>query len=208
MTGLNTLFFNAIKNRAYNTLNQLINLVDINITAPAPNAMLNADSTYSIVWNSNLVDSVVLQYAYVDSTTSSIVVTPIGGVMKNTNTYAFKVPNMSKNNVVIYVREFNAAKAPNMRVYDSLMVNFKQYVGLTENTTINHLVNMYPVPSTGVVNISLPAALKVLGIDVYDITGKLVEQTTSTQINLTQKGMYIVKVITNGGVATKRVIIE
>ena len=183
-------------------------VVDINITAPAPNAMLNADSTYSIVWNSNLVDSVTLQYVYFDSSTSSNIVTSMGSVTKNNNTYLFKVPNMSKNNVVIYVREFNAAKAPQMRAYDSVMVNFKQYVGLTENSTINHLVNMYPVPSTGVVNIALPATLKVLGVDVYDITGKLVEQTTSTQLNLTQKGMYIVKVITNGGVATKRVIIE
>ncbi len=183
-------------------------VVDINITAPAPNAMLNADSTYSIVWNSNMVDSVVLQYVYFDSSSSAIIVTPIVGAIKNNNIYSFKVPNMSKNNVVIYVREFNAAKAPQMRAYDSVMVNFKQYVGLTENSTINHLVNMYPVPSTGVVNIALPAALKVLGVDVYDITGKLVEQTTSTQLNLTQKGMYIVKVITNGGVATKRVIIE
>lgn len=183
-------------------------VVDINITAPAPNAMLNADSTYSIVWNSNMVDSVVLQYVYFDSSSSAIIVTPIVGAIKNNNIYSFKVPNMSKNNVVIYVREFNAAKAPQMRAYDSVMVNFKQYVGLTENSTINHLVNMYPVPSTGVVNIALPATLKVLGVDVYDITGKLVEQTTSTQLNLTQKGMYIVKVITNGGVATKRVIIE
>jgi endonuclease I len=180
----------------------------LKITAPAAGSLLHSDSTYSITWTSSNVDSVALQYVYFDSTTSSNVVTPIGGVIKNNNSFAFTVPQLSKNNVVIYVREFNPNKLPNLRAFDSVTVNFKQYVGLTENTSINHLVSMYPVPSSEVVNVFVPTYLKVNVVEVYDITGRLVNETTQTQLRFAQKGMYIVRVITNGGVATKRVIIE
>jgi hypothetical protein len=45
-------------------------------------------------------------------------------------------------------------------------------------------------------------------IEIFDVTGKLVNTTTSTQLNLNNTGLYIIKVTTQQGVATKRVVIE
>ncbi len=182
-------------------------VTSIGISAPADNADLKVDSTYSINWSSSYVDSVVVQYAYFDSSTSSRVASTIGP-LANTNTYSFTVPNLTSNDVTIYVKEHNPIKPLSAIAIDSVNVRFTRFVGLPENTSINHLVSMYPVPSKEVVSIFVPSYLKVNAVEVYDITGRLVNETTQTQLHFAQKGMYIVRVITNSGVATKRVIIE
>ena len=70
------------------------------------------------------------------------------------------------------------------------------------------MVSVYPVPSNGVVFVNMPSNIQLNKIEIFDVTGKLVDTTTSTQLNLNNKGLYIIKVTTQQGVATKRVVIE
>ncbi len=85
----------------------------------------------------------------------------------------------------------------------------------SENFELNN-VFVYPNPSNGIFNISL-GNLQPTGIEVYDLTGKIVyskkEITISnfeTNIDLTQvtQGIYYVKIIENNQSTVKRIIKE
>lgn len=85
----------------------------------------------------------------------------------------------------------------------------------SENFELNN-VFVYPNPSNGIFNISL-GNLQPTGIEVYDLTGKIVyskkEITISnfeTNIDLTQvtQGIYFVKIIENNQSTVKRIIKE
>lgn len=85
----------------------------------------------------------------------------------------------------------------------------------SENFELNN-VFVYPNPSNGIFNISL-GNLQPTGIEVYDLTGKIVyskkEITISnfeTNIDLTQvtQGIYFIKIIENNQSTVKRIIKE
>jgi hypothetical protein len=192
-----------------NALSGVFNVVKsaIDVTSPATDAQLMVDSSYTLTWTSAFVDSVIVNIEFKDSNNAIVVIPVSNGPIVNNNSYTFTVPANAPAMGGLYVRQAGAIM-PMYRSYDSVSVQFKKYVGLTENTSINHLVSMYPVPSSEVVNVFVPTYFKVNAIEVYDITGRLVNETTQTQLHFAQKGMYIIRVITNGGVATKRVIIE
>ncbi len=73
----------------------------------------------------------------------------------------------------------------------------------------NNLVNIYPNPSTGLVNIT---ATENSTIKVVDIAGRIVEEFSVNafeEINFTQSaGMYVVQVESNGNASTHKLIIK
>jgi hypothetical protein len=82
-------------------------------------------------------------------------------------------------------------------------------IGITEQGAVSW--NLYPNPANDVVYITLP--LGVHRLEVFDLTGRMVEQTT-TQGNLElsfadqPEGVYLVRLTTAGGEqSTRRVII-
>lgn len=82
-------------------------------------------------------------------------------------------------------------------------------IGITEQGTVAW--NLYPNPANNMVYITLP--LGVHRLEVFDLTGRMVEQTT-TQGNLElsfadqPEGVYLVRLTTDGGSqSTRRVII-
>jgi hypothetical protein len=82
-------------------------------------------------------------------------------------------------------------------------------IGITEQGTIAW--NLYPNPANDVVYISMP--IGVHGLEVFDLTGRMVEQTT-TQGNLElsfadqPEGVYLVRLTTAAGEqSTRRVVI-
>ena len=72
---------------------------------------------------------------------------------------------------------------------------------------------IYPNPAKNYINIELDASNQKTIIHIYDITGKLVYESSfiaSKRINTTDfnKGMYIVKVINNNSIKQKSIVIE
>jgi hypothetical protein len=88
-------------------------------------------------------------------------------------------------------------------------------VGINENILQSNLV-VFPNPSTGLFNLQVPASTRNYSVEVMDLTGKLVKQQTvtnnagTTQLNLngTAKGIYILKIASEGNVATRKLIVE
>lgn len=68
-------------------------------------------------------------------------------------------------------------------------------------------IRVYPNPTSGLLVIETATLQKV---EVYTITGILIETTDKNQINLSQysKGVYLVKISTDEGIALKKVILE
>ncbi|MBK0404382.1 T9SS type A sorting domain-containing protein [Adhaeribacter sp. BT258] len=87
--------------------------------------------------------------------------------------------------------------------------------GVKENILQSNVV-VFPNPSNGLFNLKVPATTRNYSVEVMDLTGKLIKQQTvtnnagTTQLNLngTAKGIYILKIASEGNVATRKLIVE
>ncbi|MFC5270637.1 T9SS type A sorting domain-containing protein [Adhaeribacter terreus] len=87
--------------------------------------------------------------------------------------------------------------------------------GIKENILQSNVV-VFPNPSNGLFNLKVPTTTRNYSVEVMDLTGKLVKQQTvtnnsgTTQLNLngTAKGIYILKIASEGNVATRKLIVE
>ncbi|SMC84403.1 T9SS type A sorting domain-containing protein [Moheibacter sediminis] len=90
-------------------------------------------------------------------------------------------------------------------------VNFSTegVMGVSDLTASN--VQIYPNPSTGIINVE---AKNASSIDVYDVTGKRVystsnvSQTTAINLSAYGKGIFVVKISEGKNVTTKKVVIK
>lgn len=195
-------------NSSVNALSASFRIVEpvINITAPADQSELKADSTYIIKWTKSYVDSVSVIYEYDDG--SSLNRTIVRDNLYNTDTFAVTIPDENLSDVRIIISEAAPWKAPFQRAADTIHVSFKKWTGLAENTALNHQVTVYPVPSNGTVNVTVPASIRISSIEAYDVTGKLVSISNDHHITLPSTGLYVIRINTDKGTATKRVIVE
>ncbi|MBK0404887.1 T9SS type A sorting domain-containing protein, partial [Adhaeribacter sp. BT258] len=100
-------------------------------------------------------------------------------------------------------------------VIDNIQVQRITVLGMKENILQSNLV-VFPNPSTGLFNLKVPVTTRNYSVEVMDLTGKLVKQQTvtnntgTTQLNLngTAKGIYILKIASEGNVATRKLIVE
>lgn len=185
------------------------NIVASQLTITKPTGgNLYLDSVYTIKWNRSFVDSVVVRYVYDNNGTPTSVL--VNGGVPVRDSMVFTVPSaLVKNNVLLIADEqASASKLSAYQAADTVVVNFVEYVGLNENTALNNLVKVFPVPSSGKVSVLLPADITDAQIEVLDIMGRKVLATNEEHFNIDTKGVYIVRVLTNKGIATKRVVIE
>jgi hypothetical protein len=130
------------------------------------------------------------------------------------NTYTYPLNSLNTESNIIFRLVFHSDES-----VTKAGVNIDDFVisGTlsSENFELNN-VFVYPNPSNGIFNISL-GNLQPTGIEVYDLTGKIVyskkEITISnfeTNIDLTQvtQGIYFVKIIENNQSTVKRIIKE
>lgn len=80
--------------------------------------------------------------------------------------------------------------------------------GLEENNSINDKVSVYPVPSNGLVYVNITGNAVLQTINAYDVTGRLVETSGKNSLLLPAKGLYILHIITDKGMAVKKVVVE
>ena len=85
-------------------------------------------------------------------------------------------------------------------------------LGIDGNDILGNRIKIHPIPAKDSVNLELPTDLGINSLELYDINGKLIKsfKTTETRLNLTAiaSGNYVLKIDTNQGSVTKKVIIE
>lgn len=177
----------------------------LNITTDADSTW-EANQTKTIVWNKTFVDTVEVKYTGLNTLTNVVDTITVANNI-TADSFNLTLPNLY-NNITVWVKEASLVKNATYAAFDSLNFNIKLVNSLNKNDLVNQLVNVYPVPSNDVVFVNMPSNIQLNKIEIFDVTGKLINTTTSTQINFNRKGMYIIKVTTQQGVATKRVVIE
>ncbi|MCF6212853.1 MAG: T9SS type A sorting domain-containing protein [Flavobacteriaceae bacterium] len=82
-------------------------------------------------------------------------------------------------------------------------------LGLEENV-LSSKINIFPNPTRGLLNISIPSKYSVNNISIFDVTGKRVKQvsTASEPIDIRNlsNGFYILKIKTNKGQVSKKIL--
>lgn len=81
---------------------------------------------------------------------------------------------------------------------------------LSSDTFVLENFNIYPNPTTDILNIELKENLTLEKVLIYNTSGQLVKETFEKTINVSgfSKGFYNVQVLTNQGKATKKIIIK
>lgn len=81
---------------------------------------------------------------------------------------------------------------------------------LSSDTFVFENFNIYPNPTTDILNIELKENLTLEKVLIYNTSGQLVKETSEKTINVSgfAKGIYNVQVLTNHGKATKKVIVK
>lgn len=81
----------------------------------------------------------------------------------------------------------------------------------TENHLSDESINMYPNPSSGSFNLSIPAS--VIEILVYNVIGELIESkktlgSTDVKIEIMTNGVYLINILTDKQLITKKIVID
>ena len=74
------------------------------------------------------------------------------------------------------------------------------------NELINIEVSVFPNPSVGKVEVK--SDLVIQQINLYAVDGKLLNITQKSVIQFDKQGIYFIKIITEKGIAVKKIVIE
>ena len=79
-----------------------------------------------------------------------------------------------------------------------------------DNFDITNALTLYPNPVKDYLNIKLSNQLEIKNIKIYNMIGKMVNETKNLEVDFTKmaKGIYLLKIITNKGITTKKIIKE
>ena len=100
----------------------------------------------------------------------------------------------------------------NLNAEFPLMLLYTLDVDLESPNPVDKYVNVAPVPA--VENVTITAMERITRVELYSINGKLMQQLAcndakvSLNVSNLNSGMYIAKVYTDGGVATKRIVVK
>jgi len=97
----------------------------------------------------------------------------------------------------------NGKNSGHVRVYDISGI-------LSTNEFVSQNFNIYPNPTSDILNINFENNLVLQEVTIYNNLGQMVKTATENVINVSSlaKGLYFVEVTTNQGKATKKVIIN
>jgi hypothetical protein len=109
------------------------------------------------------------------------------------------------------VKEAYANGTGTANLVDNIRIACSRIMGEKENALASQ-VNVFPNPSTGLFQVSLPAG-KAYSLEVTDLTGKTIHRQTATgnaQLKLENqaKGIYLLKIIGEGNTSVRKLIVE
>jgi len=97
--------------------------------------------------------------------------------------------------------------------YDNIVISAVNTVPLSTQDFLSEKFNVFPNPATDIVNISNSDDIDIKGVNVYDVSGKLVKSNfytnqTNVQLNISTfaSGLYVFSIKTENGTIIKNVI--
>lgn len=98
---------------------------------------------------------------------------------------------------------------PDISLHPELIVTYLHTTGV-EETGMERQIHIYPNPSNALIHIDHTGATPVSVIRVQNMLGQLIGEFpgTATQLELTQKGFFLLDFHTSEGIVTKKVLIQ
>jgi PKD repeat protein len=138
--------------------------------------------------------------------------TPSGGNFSGTGVVASTF-DPSVSGAGTFTVMYSYTDANNCSAVDSKTVNVSLCTGITELTSTN--ISIYPNPAKDAINVMMDAALiNNTSIELYDAIGKLiitekvVNVQTTIKIDALAKGIYTVRIVSEGKQVSRRIIKE
>ncbi|MCL2245810.1 MAG: M28 family peptidase [Lentimicrobiaceae bacterium] len=96
---------------------------------------------------------------------------------------------------------------------DYSAIVFTPEVAVNEAKNEAHRINVFPNPATEVIRVHNDNAIKIHQIDMYDMSGRLIEsirnimsQQNVISLNTYKSGIYFMRIHTNNGIVNKKII--
>lgn len=143
--------------------------------------------------------------------TSGDLIVENGASVNLTNNYFANISPASEGVVTVKVPA-NCVEGGNFKSNTFSVVFVTDYVGLTE--ILKKSISIFPNPSDGTFYIKLPNIdLKSTSIEIFDITGQLVNKIESvndyiTEVSGFSKGLYTVRIISSGSTVIKKMVVQ
>jgi len=160
-------------------------------------------NTYGFAWSAYQGLAVANYYLY--GITATGVATLIGSVLGNQYFYNYTNPYLGFKKYFIGFNTPSCGSKTNHLVVS----NFVQAAtGIDEMAGVNNMVSIFPNPVTD--DVQIQTSLKINKIEITDVTGKLIYVTTYKTIDCSgfAKGVYLLRVKTDEGIAVKRFVKE
>lgn len=180
----------------------------LRITEPSNDSIVFIDGTPKVIkWEKSYVDSVDVTLYASNAITGSVDTVLAGtGLLNDSLVYN----PVGYDTLWIVVSERSGHKAGAYRASDMVRVFVKAKLidAVNEHALLNDVVSVYPVPSNGRVHVDIKGTVSLRELRAYDITGRLVDTSIQNSLDLKNKGLYFLHVITDKGMAVKKVVIE
>jgi hypothetical protein len=161
----------------------------------------------TVKWNSSGVDVVIIQLLKNDTA-----VEKFAEVLATTNFYVVPDSLLTPfNEGQVYKIKLTASNFKPLVSTSPAVFSIERSTGVGELLSSSAL-SVYPNPSNGLVSVDISKLTTgSANLVIMDITGRVIlekNMQTSTHINLTQQGIYFVKLQTENGSVVKKLIIE
>lgn len=148
-----------------------------------------------------------------DSTVVKSINFPYAGAGEEAHRNAmFNNPDMSKDKAMKYIDTIQGFLAPRL-VCAMGLGGCPDKLGSVGNVN-NQKVDVFPNPNTGLFTVQLTSGQIINLVEIYDLNGRLIERIEagmeSVQVDLKglSTGVYMVKLLSDSGVGTSKVIVE
>lgn len=178
---------------------------EIKISAPTQDDILETNKNVWIKWTKSNVDTVMVKIYSSNGTDKDSLI--VKSMINDSVMVTIPVVSHS-NDVYIEVVEQNANKNASFIAFDTVSFRISLPDGVAENNVLNSKIKVYPVPSKGNITIEPLMPLNVLQVVVTDLFGRQVYQGNQLSFNLTNKGVYLLHIKTDKGMAVKKLVIE
>lgn len=190
----------AIDNSAIDLSNAdfSINLPTLKLLTPTATDVWKGNDNRLITWESTLIDSILIELKDGANLVWSI------AEKAQLGSFTIAVPNITANNARIVLSEINGNSKDSSATF-----KIQQSVSVKE--IAKNDFNIYPNPSTGLINVSSNINLNNIEYTITDITGKIIASGTlkgTNAVEINNKGIYIFKGVLGNNVFYKKVVIE
>ena len=135
-------------------------------------------------------------------------------ILTDVNLLCYADSPISCPSICVEVDDANGANNNNLPYFNWWYKNviFSEDCALSVQSFESEEIYIYPNPAHDIVHIEIPAYLEIVKTQLFDITGRLIQQSESSELRLDvsdiSSGQYILKIYANTGAMTTKLMVN